>query len=104
LEAIYFPDKVKMRSFSASNNNVPKLDFKVVKSISKFNQENTNIHKNIQNVEDLDLKDKVLKNCNPPLPNPQKRPSKYYVIPNSKKVIINIENNQDKNYNKFINK
>ena len=108
LDAIYFPDKVKMRSNSVSTNNVPKLDFKIIKIMnSKFNQISLNKESNLQKLEDLDPNSKIINRIktNTTVLNHQKPINKYYVNPNSsKKVIINVENNQDKKNNNFINK
>ena len=63
LEAIYFVDKVNMRSNSASENNIPKLDFNVFQQqVNKYviqereNSSNLQQMKNYEEYKKLQLK------------------------------------------------
>ena len=50
LDSIYFFDKIKMRSNSASNNKIPKLDFNTMKLKIKKHEESQNNNYNNNNV------------------------------------------------------
>ena len=90
-----------MRSNSASNNNVPKLNFNTVKPFDT-NKIKVNNQSDFKNVEIDPLKIRVVKNSNPPVVYPHYLKNYVNTTNSNKKVFINIDHNaQDKSNNKF---